>query len=157
MSPLQNNPFFARHVCCSPPPCFFFFFLVLSVTSLLALWVNMVFRYAALRAASRTAVRGAAAVVPQSGGTPQQVFCRAAITAFFRGTRELPFFPGRVQLRLLSTAIPGSGKVVTEDPTLLAANMALNDANVALAQARRRFLAAARAWASCSRNLLSTT
>ena len=39
----------------------------------------------------------------------QRVYRRAAIPAFFRGTRELPFFPGRVQLRLLSTAIPGSG------------------------------------------------
>ena len=106
----------------------------------------MVFRYAVLRAASRTAVRGAAAVVPQSGGTPQRVFCRAAIPAFFRGTRELPFFPGRVQLRLLSTAIPGSGKVVTEDPTLLAANTALDDANVALAQAKQERDAAEKKW-----------
>ena len=84
-------------------------------------------------AAARTAVRGAAAAfLPQSGGMRQRVFCPTAIPAVVPGTRELPFFPGCGQLRRLSTALPGTGKAITEDPTLSAANTALDDAKAML-------------------------
>ena len=104
----------------------------------------MFFRYAVLRAASRTAVRGATAIVPQSGGMPQRVFFRMATSAFFRRTRAPSSSPVRVQLRLLSTELPGNGTV--GDPTMSAANTVLDEAKAMLAQAKQERDAAKQEW-----------
>ena len=124
---------------------FFVALLLLSVASC-ARAVNM---FSMRKAVVRAASRAAAAFFPRLGWMPPQALPGAPNLATVSGSRAPSFAFGRRRLRQLST-LPDNGKAVTEDPTLSAANTALDDAKVALAQAKQERDAAKQEWQEAS-------